>query len=108
MDFAILLYTSYALYYSVIKHDAYVQQLVSRLEGYQSLQSNIKIYDKRCDKAEIDLMGVKNGKLHVFEVKCSYRISKAKRQLYKLKRLLKVPMTLYFYCGSADVLEEVN
>lgn len=58
--------------------------------------------------AEIDILGVNNDHIDVFEVKCGYRISKAKRQLYKIRKLLfkryKKPVNLYFYHGGADEL----
>jgi hypothetical protein len=43
----------------------------------------------------------------VYEVKCSYRFVKAKRQVERILRLLKKEGVVvgYFYCGSADRLE---
>jgi hypothetical protein len=62
---------------------------------------------KKVRKAEIDIIGYKDDEVHIFEVKCSYRFAKAKRQLLRMLKLLKKPAVAYFYCGSADRLERV-
>ncbi|MEK6822190.1 MAG: hypothetical protein AABY13_00035 [Nanoarchaeota archaeon] len=63
---------------------------------------------KRGMKAEIDLIGYKDGRVDVFEVKCSFRIVKARKQLRRIQRLLNLDgMTLLFYCGMADKLERI-
>ena len=60
-----------------------------------------------CQLAEIDILAYKDDEVHVFEVKCSYRFVKAKKQLTRILRLLRLerPAKAYFYCGSADRLE---
>lgn len=91
----------------MLRHDKYIEQLISRLEGYQNLTQNVPIRNKKCTRAEIDLIGVKDQEIHVFEVKCSYRMTKAKKQLARIKRLLPFPIVTFFYCGSADALKRI-
>ncbi len=65
---------------------------------------------KRSMKAEIDLIGYKDNHIDVYEVKCSFRICKARRQLRRIERLLSIPkndISLLFYCGMADKLERI-
>jgi Holliday junction resolvase-like predicted endonuclease len=63
---------------------------------------------RRCVKAEIDLIGYKNGEIHIYEVKCSYRVYKARRQLEHIRQLLHLRnASLLFYCGIADQVHRV-
>ncbi|MFT4310404.1 MAG: hypothetical protein ACMXYC_02125 [Candidatus Woesearchaeota archaeon] len=86
------------------KHDTYVQELVEQLEPrYDSLETNVLIYYKKRVVAEIDILAKKNDTVHVYEVKCSYRISKARKQMKKLQK--HVPHALaFFYCGDSRLL----
>jgi hypothetical protein len=54
------------------------------------------------------MIAYRADEVHVFEVKCSYRVIKAKRQLTRILRILDRPAAAYFYCGSADTLECVQ
>ena len=75
---------------------------------YDVLERHVVISSKKCSQAEIDLIGYKDGKVTVFEVKCSFRIVKARRQLARIKRLLNIrDVALMFYCGTADQMLEV-
>ncbi|MBI2541726.1 hypothetical protein HYV80_03380 [Candidatus Woesearchaeota archaeon] len=57
---------------------------------------------------EIDLIAKKGNRFDLYEVKCSYRIMKAKKQLSRLKRYLKLENSRsYFYCGNSKSLVTV-
>ena len=57
---------------------------------------------------EIDLVAKKGHNIDLYEVKCSYRILKAKKQLKRMKRLMNLDKSrAYFYCGSSECLIDV-
>ena len=90
------------------KHEHYVH-LLSRIveSSYDQILLNVPIYSKRKRLVgEIDLVGVKDGRYDIYEVKCSYRISKAKRQLEKVKGHLERHMVrdAFFFCGANRAL----
>jgi len=89
------------------KHDRYVERLYRKIkDDYDIVESHVPISSKKCMKAEIDLLGIKDDRIDVYEVKCSYRIIKAKKQLNRIHRLYNYRKNLnkYFYCGIADKL----
>ena len=54
---------------------------------------------------EIDIMAQKGNRLDLYEVKCSYRILKAKKQLNRIRRHLKLENSRsFFYCGNSKAL----
>jgi Holliday junction resolvase-like predicted endonuclease len=90
------------------KHDRYVQRLYDRIkDDYDAVERNVVLSTKKCSRAEIDIIAHRGDEVHIYEVKCSYRFAKAKRQLLRILRLLKMDKTAkgFFYCGSADRLE---
>ena len=91
------------------KHDRYVKQLSQRLQGsYDVLYTHYPIFGRKCKLAEIDVLGIKDGTIDVYEIKCSPRITKARRQLSRIKRLLSAktrqPVNTFFYCGMSNVV----
>jgi len=57
--------------------------------------------------AEIDLIGVRKNYIDIYEVKCSHRISKAKHQLKKIKKVISVKTkvrNVFFFCGGSGQL----
>jgi hypothetical protein len=88
--------------------------LCSQLKpGYEQILRNVPIYSKRKRLvAEIDILALKEGKYDIYEVKCSHRIYKAKKQLTKIRKLLrkesKVVSGAYFYCGESSTLHDVD
>ncbi|HLC66894.1 MAG TPA: hypothetical protein VJK52_04600, partial [Candidatus Nanoarchaeia archaeon] len=95
------------------KHDRYVRQLSQRLRGnYDVLYTHYPIFGRKCQLAEIDVVGIKDGVIDVYEIKCSPRITKARRQLQRIKRLLSnvhhVPINTFFYCGMSNAVLAVN
>ncbi len=92
------------------KHDQYVEQLVSQLEeeNYDYISTHLKVKGKKRTVAEVDVLARKGSKLHIYEVKCSYRIVKAKKQLKRIKRVFSnEKVECYFYCGIGDKIEYV-
>ena len=61
--------------------------------------------------AEIDILATKNGKHDIYEVKCSYRYTKAKQQLDKIrkhmKRQNKEVRNAFFFCAESGLLVEL-
>lgn len=91
------------------KHDRYVQQLVRQIRPeYDDISTHLTLEKKKRVIAEIDVVARKGNQLHFFEVKCSYRIIKARKQLQKVKKIFRSYETAYFfYCGAGNQLVEV-
>jgi len=91
------------------KHDRYVLELSNKIkDNYDSISMNVPIKLSKRSLGEIDIMAKKGSRLDLYEVKCSYRILKAKKQLSRLKKYLKLENARsYFYCGSSNVLVTV-
>lgn len=90
------------------KHDRYVQDLYKKVQDrYDYLILDYEIGKNKRTLGQVDLAGIKDGKTDLFEVKCSYRIHKAEKQLKRAQKIMKVKGGLYFYCGSSGVLEQV-
>jgi len=54
---------------------------------------------------EIDMVGVsENGSVDVFEVKCSFRPVKARKQLLKIKKIFGGEVNTFFYHGAGEQL----
>jgi hypothetical protein len=58
--------------------------------------------------AEIDILAVKDGSFDVYEVKCSYRITKAKHQLKKIRKIFPNDIRkAFFFCGESGSIVTV-
>ncbi len=72
------------------------------------VRRNVVLYSPRKRMiAEIDIVAIKDGCWDIYEVKCSWRISKAKRQLKKIRKILSGYLTVRrsaFFCGESGVL----
>lgn len=88
------------------KHDTYLQELHQKLVGeYDFVKTHITLYSKRNRKiAEIDILACKDGYWDIYEVKCSHRIAKARKQLHRIKRIMPHARNVFFYCGATDEL----
>jgi len=88
------------------KHDRYVTQLCDRIrDSYDVLFTNLKIKKDKKLIGEIDIYARKGTRVDIYEVKCSYRIIKAKKQIKKARKILEIDEGKgYFYCGSSDSL----
>jgi len=75
---------------------------------YDSISTHLKLERKKRLIAEIDIVARKGAELHFYEVKCSHRIVKARKQLNKLKKIFKnYDVACYFYCGAGDKIVEI-
>ncbi len=87
------------------KHDRYVEELCFKIkDSYDSVSKHITIKAKKRTLAEVDVLAKKGDNVDLYEVKCSPRLTKAKRQLRKLSKYLGGGMNIanyYFYCGSS-------
>lgn len=90
------------------KHDKYVLELYKRLQdSYDYLILDYNIRNNKRNLGQVDLAGVKGTKTDLYEVKCSFRIHKAVKQLKRAQRMMNVHGNLFFYCGSSGQLQEV-
>lgn len=98
---------------SLLKHDEYVEELYERLKGrYQNVYRGLPLHSVRGRLVgEIDLVAVNPGMVDIFEVKCSFRPTKARKQLEKIRRLVggefNGEVNTWFYCGEASQLVKV-
>jgi len=95
---------------SATKHDKYVIKLCKKIRAdYDILFINMELKRNKRLVGEIDIYARKGTRVDLYEVKCSYRIVKAKKQLKKLKNYLKLDKGHnYFYCGNSDLLVELK
>ena len=86
------------------KHDQYVNDLCEKIRpSYDSLLTNVEIRSKKRSFGEVDILARKGERIDIYEVKCSHRIVKARKQLSKLRKFVKSANS-YFYCGSSGLL----
>ena len=77
-------------------------------ENYDSVSVNVPVRHSKRSLGEIDIIAKKGSRFDLYEVKCSYRILKAKKQLSRVKRYLKLENARsYFYCGNSKLLVTV-
>ncbi len=89
-----------------------MQSLKIRLEEeHDQILTNIPIYQRKNNRyrivGEIDLLARKGSKYHLYEIKCSYRLTKARLQLQKMEKKLQNRYNItktFFYCGSSATL----
>ena len=88
------------------KHDRYVLELSNKIrDSYDSISVNVPIKHSKRSLGEIDIIAKKGNRFDLYEVKCSYRIFKARKQLNRIKRYLNLKNARsYFYCGSSKLL----
>ena len=88
------------------KHDRYVLELSNKIKAnYDSISVNVPVKHSKRSFGEIDIMARKGNRLDLYEVKCSYRIFKARKQLNRIKKYLNLNNARsYFYCGSSKLL----
>jgi hypothetical protein len=94
----------------LIKHDQYIEELKSLIShNYSTISTHVSISDKKRVLGEVDVIAEKNGKVDIFEVKCSYRFYKARQQLKKIKKYMPAPINnCYFYCGNSHLLHLIS
>ena len=91
------------------KHDRYVLELSDKIKHkYDSVSVNVPIRHSKRSLGEIDIMAKKGNRLDLYEVKCSYRIIKAKKQLKRIRNILNLKNARsYFYCWNSKLLVTV-
>jgi len=96
-------------HYKLTKHDRYVLELKNKIKHkYDSISMNVKVASKKRSLGEIDIVAKKGKNVDLYEVKCSHRIVKARKQLKRMKRLMNLEKSkVYFYCGSSGMLMSV-
>lgn len=98
----------------IIKHDKYLKKLYEKLEHhYDNIYTNVPIYSKRNRLiGEIDILAKKENEFDIFEVKCSHRLVKAKKQLKRIKKNFNKSKyskgshlrNMFFFCGLTGEL----
>ncbi|MEM4398110.1 MAG: hypothetical protein QW757_05825 [Candidatus Woesearchaeota archaeon] len=73
---------------------------------YDSLSKNVKIIKKKRSLGEVDIIAKKGNEYYIYEVKCSYRITKARKQAKALRKHLKniAIKSIFFYCGATGAI----
>ncbi len=91
------------------KHDRYVLELSNKIkDNYDNISLNVPVKHSKRSLGEIDILARKGNRTDLYEVKCSYRILKAKKQLKRLKNILDMKNArTYFYCGNSKMLVTV-
>ncbi len=91
------------------KHDKYVLELSNKIRhNYDSVSMNVPLKHAKRSLGEIDVIAKKGDRFDIYEVKCSYRILKAKKQLNRVKKYLNLKNARsYFYCGNSRLLVAV-
>ena len=91
------------------KHDKYVLELSNKIKNnYDSISVNVPVKYSKRSLGEIDVLAKKGDRFDLYEVKCSYRILKAKKQLNRIKKYLNLKNARsYFYCGNSKLLVTV-
>ncbi|MBN2458630.1 hypothetical protein JXB31_05880 [Candidatus Woesearchaeota archaeon] len=93
-----------------LKHDIYLENLCTKISSdYQKLMKNVPLYSKKKRRvAEIDILAFNEKGCDVYEVKCSYRIIKARKQLHRIRRFMPDIRNTFFFCGQSGNLELVH
>jgi hypothetical protein len=97
----------------MLKHDRYVDELCSSIKGhYDILHRNVPLFSKRNRRiAEIDVLAVKGDSCDIYEVKCSHRVAKARKQLKKIRKIISKDWNVreaFFFCGESKTLIQLN
>lgn len=83
-------------------------ELCNRIKPkYDFLIAPYNLRNKKRSFGEIDILAVKGINKDIYEVKCSFRIVKARKQLKRFNKFVKAN-NAFFYCGSADKLEKIS
>ena len=88
----------------------YLENLCDQIKSdYDSISKNVRLFSKKGRViAEIDILAIKEDTYDIYEVKCSHRITKARKQLYKIKRLMPHISNMFFFCGSSGLLKRME
>lgn len=86
-----------------------MNKLYSQIKSsYDTIDTHVNIDNSKRRIAEVDILAKRGDIIDVYEVKCSYKIVKARKQLKRIKRILNSQnINLFFFCGESSRLEEV-
>ena len=96
------------------KHDVFVEELCMTLDNkYEFFEKHVVLFKscrakRRRVVAEVDLIAYKDNYCDVYEVKCSYRITKARMQLKKIRKYVRNVKKTFFYCGESKQIVPVK
>ncbi|MEM4260178.1 MAG: hypothetical protein QXG00_02980 [Candidatus Woesearchaeota archaeon] len=84
-----------------------MKELVKKIkQNYDSIDLYVPIKTRKRSLGEIDVVARRGDKIDIYEVKCSHRIIKARKQLQKISKYIintKIG-NYYFYCGSSRLI----
>lgn len=91
-------------------HELYVWKLSKELsKEYDHVSTNVTISSRTQTLAEIDVLAERDGEVHVFEVKRSFRPTKARQQFRKIQRHFSREIArFFFYAADADQMLEMT
>ena len=92
------------------KHDRYVLELVEQLKtcDYDDISTHLRLEREGRMIGEVDVLARKGDEIHLFEVKCSHRPIKARKQLARVRKNFSDHQTkCFFYCGLGRSLTEL-
>jgi hypothetical protein len=91
-------------------HSLYVWKLSKELQKeYDQVVTNIPVLSEGRLQGEIDILAYRDGEAHAFEVKRSFRPTKARMQLRKVKDNFSEPIARFFlYAADADKVLELD
>lgn len=97
----------------ILKHDEYVEDLYEQLkDSYHTVFRGLPLHSNKGRLiGEIDLLAVNDHAVDIFEVKCSFRPVKARKQLQKITKIFgsesDQAVNTWFYCGEAAKLLKI-
>ncbi|MBW2964242.1 hypothetical protein KY363_02175 [Candidatus Woesearchaeota archaeon] len=97
-------------------HSGLVQRLAARVRGkYSILQTEVPVTDPGTGRTvgEMDLVGLVEGMVDLYEVKVNDDASKARKQLRNMREYLSsqgytCPINLYYYSGRTGKITKVD
>lgn len=71
---------------------------------YDMVRTHVPFSISRKSNGEIDLVARRGDRVDIYEVKCSHRIAKARKQVKRARKHIGKFGESYFYCGLSGVL----
>lgn len=92
------------------RHEEHVLNLIEQLrKHYDSVRTNVVVEGRKRKLCEIDVLAMKDDEIDIFEVKCSPRLAKARKQMKKVKKYSRYKdANFYVYCGDSSEMIEIK